>query len=630
MQRKTKLILKNYFTAITLLMSIFFWSFSVDAENSQRDLDQLQQEIIKIQKLANIPALGVVLIDNGEAVWITSLGTANLADNTAINQHSLFRIGSISKMLIGLAVLKLVEEGRLSLDDKVRDLVPDITFENKWHATHPVLLAHLLEHTSGWGDLTLAEFAHNETKPIALKKALMLFPNARKSRWPAGTRHAYSGVGTAVASYIVEKTAGMPFEDYISKNFFIPLGMDNSTYFKPDSNKVMTTTYILDEAQDYESLIYRPIGAINTSPADMANFLGFLLQQGEFSGSKLMSKASFQRMKTPKTTLGSALGITAGYGITNYSSGYGTYNTAFHGHDGAINGATASLAYVPKLNSGYVIMSSGNGAAMYQIAKLIREYIVRDVKPYDTTLEELPNAFKHIAGYYKKVNPRNNLEDIFNDLFNFRVFSFDNNNLYISPILGGKSSSAYSINEILLANPNNGLSSIALVNDPLLGQAIQVDMNLYVAVSQMSVWSKILLVTTVLTLTTGTILFTMFWSLLNYYRKTLSQQQITCRLWPCFTSISLVAFISSLVLADANLDAISKVSALSLTILTLSLCYPIVTITSLFRLWKMKSSKEKSIGYWLSSSICIIHLINVILLASYGMIGFRIWLLYHI
>ena len=632
MKNKKKSLLINYITAMFLLINLLFWSFSVNAENTKKTLTQLQHEIINIQKSANIPALGIVLIDNGEPVWITSLGRANLAENTAADEHSLFPIGSISKMFIGLAVLKLVEDGKLNLNDKVRDLAPEINFKNSWQETNPVLLVHLLEHTSGWGDLTLAEFAYNQTQPIGLKEALMQFPHARKSRWPAGTRHAYSGVGSAVASYIVAKTTGMLFEDYITKNFLQPLGMTNSTYFKPDNNNVMTTTYINGEAQDYWPIIYRSVGGINTSPIDMANFLQFFIQQGKFSGENLISKASLRRMETPKTTLGSAQGITAGYGLTNYSSGFGKYNTAFHGHDGAINGAMASLAYVPTLNSGYVLMSSGGGPAMYQIANLIRKYILRDVTSHDSIPTKLPSAFKKIKGYYKKITPRNRVEETFNDLFNFMIFSSDEKGFHFAPLFGSWSSSSYAIGNNLLVNPKSGLPSIALVNDPLVGKAIQIGRDLYVSVSQISVWSKILFIGVVILLTSGTLLFALFWLPLNMYRKTLTPQQITSRLWPSLTSVCFVIYIFSLVMADSNsyLDAVSQISPLSLTIFSLSLCYPLITIISLFRLWQIKSNKEKSKGYWLSFSICVIHLLNVFLLASYGMIGFRVWLLYHI
>jgi CubicO group peptidase (beta-lactamase class C family) len=529
-------------------------------------------------------------------------------------------------------VLKLVEEGKLNLNDKVRNLAPEISFENKWQATNPVLLVHLLEHTSGWGEMTLAEFAHSPTPPIALKDALMQYPQNRKSRWPAGTRHAYSNIGAAVASYIVEKTTGILYEDYISKNFFLPLGMTNTTYFKPENNKVMTTTYIKGQAQDYQPIIYRSEGAINASPAEMTNLLQFFIQQGSFAGENLISAASLQRMQSPKTTLGSDQGITAGYGLTNYSSGFGEKNTAFHGHDGSIEGAMASLAYVSTLNSGYVVMSSGGGAAMYQIVTLIREYILRGVKPHEATTTDLPSAFKKINGYYKKINPQNNMQEAFNDLVNFMIFSHDEKGFHLAPLLGSRSSSLYIISENLLANPSSGLPSMAIVNDPIVGEAIQLGMHLYVPVSKGWVWSKILLIFTAIILTSGTLLFALFWLPLNVYRKTLTPQQITSRSWPSLISVCFVIYIFSLVLANspANLTAISQVSPLSLIIFALSLCYPLITIMSLFRLWQLKPSNEKSKGYWLSFSVCVIHLLNVFLLASYGMIGFRVWLLYHI
>jgi hypothetical protein len=133
-------------------------------------------------------------------------------------------------------------------------------------------------------------------------------------------------------------------------------------------------------------------------------------------------------------------------------------------------------------------------------------------------------------------------------------------------------------------------------------------------------------------LTCGTLIFALFWLPLNASRKTLTPQQITGRLWPSLISAFFVAYVFSLVLADSagNLEAISQISPFSLTLFALSLCYPLITIMSLFRLWQLNSSKEKSKGYWLSCSICVIHLVNVFLLASYGMIGFRIWLMYHI
>src|SRR4051794_17570795 len=91
-----------------------------------KTLDELQQRIEKVVVDQNVPGIGIALIDREGPVWVTGWGKADLKSGRAADQDTLFRIGSVSKMFAGLAVLKLVEEGKLSLDDKVRDRVPDV------------------------------------------------------------------------------------------------------------------------------------------------------------------------------------------------------------------------------------------------------------------------------------------------------------------------------------------------------------------------------------------------------------------------------------------------------------------------------------------------------------------------
>jgi len=614
-----------------LLFVLTCFSAFASGTDSPVDLSELQESIIDIQKSANIPALGIVVVDKNQPVWVAGLGKTNLVDGVVVDAHTKFPVGSISKMFVGLAVLKLVEEGKLSLNDKVRDLVPEITFENKWRNTHPVLLVHLLEHTSGWGDMTLPEFAHNQIEVISLRESLTKYTDNRKSRWPAGTRHAYSNIGIAVAGYVVEKVSGVSFEEYVEHHFFKPLDMNHSTYFPSAGETETVTTYIRGISQKNKHILYRPSGALNISPAEAANFLTFLVQRGRYLGNELLSSDSLLRMRTAKTTLGSGKGLTAGYGLTSYSSGFGKYSTAFYGHDGSINGATASLAYIPSLNSGYVVMSSGNGAAMYQIAQLIRGYLLRNSDPYKKDKNTaLPSEFKALNGYYKKVNSRNKFEGILNDFVNMKVVSSLDNVLDISSLFGQHSIKGLPFSNSLLADPRSGLPSIAIVNDPVLGELLQVENDLYQNISKWEVWSRLVLLISALVLTLASLLYTLFWLPLHFYRKKLTKFQVSCRLWPAFAGIAFIVFIILLVLANGRLSDISLLSPLSLSIWAVSLGYPLVVFIALYQLWKRRVSPFKSKGYWFGCLICTVHLCNVFLLASYGMIGFKIWLFYHI
>src|SRR5690606_34796914 len=107
---------------------------------------------------------------------------------------------------------------------------PDVMFHNPWEESHPVRVVHLLEHTTGWDDIHLVEYAHNDPAPVTLKDALDFHPHSRTSRWAPGSRMSYSNVGPAVLAYIVEAITGQTYEDYIQQNFFGPMGMETMTY----------------------------------------------------------------------------------------------------------------------------------------------------------------------------------------------------------------------------------------------------------------------------------------------------------------------------------------------------------------------------------------------------------------
>lgn len=191
-----------------------------DATNQSQRLEELKLAIEKIRNDTNTPAVGIALVNKDGPYWIAGLGEANLEKHTKADENTMFRIGSVSKMFVGLSILKLVEEGKLHLDDEVHYLVPEIKFENKWEKTNPILLAHLLEHTTGRDEWSLAEFAYEAPESLSTKEALNYRPNSRKSRWIPGTRYAYTNLGPAVAAYIVEKTTGKKFEDYVHDTFF--------------------------------------------------------------------------------------------------------------------------------------------------------------------------------------------------------------------------------------------------------------------------------------------------------------------------------------------------------------------------------------------------------------------------
>jgi CubicO group peptidase (beta-lactamase class C family) len=125
---------------------------------------------------------------------------------------------------------------------------------------------HLLEHTTGWDDLGLRDYAFNPEQKASLREGLDLRPISRRSRWRPGTRFFYCNSGPAAAAYIVEQITRERFEDYIERNWFRPLGMKSASYHgAPEVLGRLTKLYQGDGTTRYPywKISLRPAGAIN-------------------------------------------------------------------------------------------------------------------------------------------------------------------------------------------------------------------------------------------------------------------------------------------------------------------------------------------------------------------------------
>src|SRR5208282_3599944 len=221
---------KRIATALLLLVTALCNTFGADNKSGPKSIPELQTAIEAVLKETRTPGAAIAIVSRDKAEWVAGVGKADVAANKPATAETLFRIGSTSKAFAALAALQLQEEGKLKLTDTVRQWVPDVAFSNPWEATDPVRLVHLMEHTSGFDDIHLREYALNDPTPISLKDALAYGASSRVCRWPPGTRMAYCNSGPAVLAAVIEKVSGERFEDYVRKNIFNPLHMDGASY----------------------------------------------------------------------------------------------------------------------------------------------------------------------------------------------------------------------------------------------------------------------------------------------------------------------------------------------------------------------------------------------------------------
>src|SRR5438046_2336809 len=127
---------------VLLAVSRGFAAEKEQKPKTPQSIDELKEQLEKTLKDTRTPGMSVAIVHRDGPEWVAGLGTADVASGRAATADTLFRIGSVSKGFASLSILMLVREGKLSLDDPVRKLAPEVYFENRWEETDPVRVVH--------------------------------------------------------------------------------------------------------------------------------------------------------------------------------------------------------------------------------------------------------------------------------------------------------------------------------------------------------------------------------------------------------------------------------------------------------------------------------------------------------
>ncbi|MGO8797325.1 MAG: serine hydrolase [Candidatus Sulfotelmatobacter sp.] len=602
-----------------------------DTPKAAQSIGELQQQLEKILKDTKTPGVSVAIVHRDGPEWIAGLGKADVAANRANTPETLFRIGSTSKAFASMSILKLANEGKLSLDDPVHKLAPEVWFENRWEASDPVRVVDLLEHTTGWDDMHFREYAKNAPS-IGLREALDYDHHSRTSRWRPGTRMAYCNSGPAVAAYIVERITGQRFEDYVTENFFTPIGMKTATYFQPTSTP-FTMLYHPDGKTPYSywHIIYRPAGSINASANDMAAYVAFYLNRGAVKGTQVMPAALIERMEVPTRTWAAQQGLKAGYGLSNYWSIHDGF--VYHGHNGGVEGGLTEMSYMPDYGVGYFYsINSGSVDAFGKIGKAIRAYVTRNLeKPPLPPVASLPVNAGTYAGWYDPDSPRVQMIYFLERLLGMAYVRFKDSKQFVSSMdgiddeylpVGSMQFRHVSKKEV----PEPVATTILIAPNPE-GQFVQGALG--VTYKRMPAWLAIiqLILTAWFVLAVvAVIVYAPFWLLGGLSKRRRRPAERGIRAWPLVAVLSLAAVVVIFILcSDDLLSRMGNLTAWSAALYLMTVLYAIAALASAVSLWWAPKTEVRRGVRWFATATVIPLLIAGLYLAYWGFIGLRPW-----
>ena len=298
----------------------------------------------------HIPGAVFVLVKDGKVFFSKGYGYADRERHIPISpDKTVFRVGSVSKLFTATAVMQLVEQGKLNLNDDVNEYLAQFHLEENY--AQPVTVANLLTHTGGIEEnfIGIAARTLGEIEPLGEYLAKHLPPRAL----PPGEVIRYTNHGFALAGYLVEAISHLPFASYMDQKILQPLGMSNSSFqLLPQISSDLAVGYRYKHG-GYRSLptVYTndtPSGALNATAMDMAHFAIAHLQNGRYGNVRILKKATAQQMHRQHFTNHAQLpGIAYGF-AERFQNGQRAIE-----HDGHIAGYRSRLFLLPEKNIGF-------------------------------------------------------------------------------------------------------------------------------------------------------------------------------------------------------------------------------------------------------------------------------------
>lgn len=275
-------------------------------------------------------------------------------------QQTLFRVGSITKLTVATAVMQLVEEGQVGLDEPVTDL---IDFDIPTTFDEPITLRHLLSHTAGFEERLSGLFLDPSQEVPPLSEVLADPP---EQIFAPGTTPAYSNYGIALAGDVVQQVSGLDFVDYADQYIFDPAGMDTATLAQPlpaDLAEQMSTGYgdLRSASIPFEHIGMVPAGSMSATAPDMSAFMLAHLagENDDASSSQVLSPESVATMQQPAFGEQSLGGLANGHGT---ALGWWEQDRNGHrivGHAGDTLAFRAELQLYPEEGTGiYIALNS--------------------------------------------------------------------------------------------------------------------------------------------------------------------------------------------------------------------------------------------------------------------------------
>ncbi|HZT64343.1 MAG TPA: serine hydrolase domain-containing protein [Acidimicrobiales bacterium] len=366
----------------------------------------LEGKLAELATELEVPGVSVGVLADGEERYAYH-GVTSVENPLPVDENTIFQFGSTGKTFTATAMLRLVDQGKVSLYAPVRTYLPDFKLKDSGVA-EKVTVLHLFNHTAGWqGDL----MDNTGDGDDSLERYVALMSGIEQVS-PLGTTVSYNNASLSVAGLIISRICGTTYEQAIRDLLLTPLGMEHSFFFP---NEIMTRRFAVGHTRHDDGRVTvarpwalprgnAPAGGISSDSRDLIKWARFHLGDGTTpAGQRLLSKELLDRMKDPTVEMkGSALGDYVGISwLLRDVDG-----VRIVGHGGTTNGQYSDFLMVPERGFAFSSMTNcgPNGSELNdQLSKWALEHYVGVVEREPEPVLVGDDALARFVGRYETI-----------------------------------------------------------------------------------------------------------------------------------------------------------------------------------------------------------------------------------
>ena len=379
--------------AITLCL-LFCCVFAMSQSKQDKELLKLVDKVVAEEYQQVAPGCVLLIAKKGQVIYERGFGSANVELNVPMQAEMVFRIGSITKQFTAVAVLQLVEKGRISLNDSIQQYLGNFHFKGK-----TITIRHLLTHTSGIKgyeeiDARLPNAIRVDFAAATVIDSLDKLP----LDFAPGSRYHYSNSNYFLLGCIIEKLSGKTYQQYLKENIFDPIGLSSTFYESPSAiipNRVSGYAW---HDEKYWNADYISMSLVYSAGALLSNATNLYKWHSSLFEGKLISPESLVAATTPQPL---ANGQTSEYGYGWFIRNNNGVKSI--GHGGAIDGFRAMENYFPEQDLYITLLCNSDRETYLSLFQKVTDILlgrkgesaVEEIKLDDKILDSYVGTYKN-------------------------------------------------------------------------------------------------------------------------------------------------------------------------------------------------------------------------------------------